>query len=54
MFIPEKPGGEEKYFSPDQVFWEKHPFGIYRYRLSPEYGRYKLLFDKIGVKENPM
>jgi len=47
------PEVDGKYFSPDQVFWEQHPFGMYRYRLSPDYGRFKNLFDKIGVKENP-
>lgn len=47
------PEGNEIYYSPDQVFWEQHPFGNYRFRLSPDYGRYKLLFDKIGVKDKP-
>ena len=47
------PEGNENYYSPDQVFWEQHPFGKYRFRLSPDYGRYKLLFDKIGVKDKP-
>lgn len=47
------PEGNENYYSPDQVFWEQHPFGNYRFRLSPDYGRYKLLFDKIGVKDKP-
>jgi hypothetical protein len=47
------PEVEGNYFSPNQVFWEQHPFGMYRYRLSPDYGRFKNLFDKIGVKENP-
>ena len=47
------PEGEGSYFTPDQVFWEQHSFGKYRYRLSPDYGNYKELFDKIGVKEKP-
>lgn len=47
------PDGNDEYFYPDQVFWDQHPFGNYRYRLSPDYGRFKLLFDKIGVNEKP-
>lgn len=45
--------GQRKYLSPDQVFWEEHPFGKYRYRLPVEYGKFKRLFDSIGVKERP-
>jgi hypothetical protein len=47
------PDGSDEYFFPDQVFWDQHSFGKYRYRLSPDYGRFKSLFDKIGVKEKP-
>ncbi len=43
----------EKYFHPDQVFWDQHPFGQYRVRLSPDFGRFKNLYDKLGVKETP-
>lgn len=45
--------GSEKYFRPDQVFWEDHPFGRLRFRLGPEFGQYKDLFDRLGVKEKP-
>jgi hypothetical protein len=42
--------GIERYFRPDQVFWEQHPFGDYRYRLGAEFGQFKELFDLLGVK----
>lgn len=45
--------GEGAYYSPDQVFWEQHPFGDYRFRLPPEFGPFKTLMDRIGVKTNP-
>ncbi len=44
------PSDETKYFRPDQVFWEQHPFGDYRFRLGPEFGQFKELFDELGVK----
>ncbi|MBC8503891.1 MAG: DUF3883 domain-containing protein [Chloroflexi bacterium] len=44
---------EEEYFKPNQVFWEEHPFGTFRFRLSPEFGQYKELFDKLGVNNKP-
>lgn len=47
------PDGNETFFKPNQVFWEQHAFGKYRYRLSRDYGRFKNLFEKIGVKEKP-
>jgi hypothetical protein len=47
------PSGVDKYFRPDQVFWEQHPFAHYRYRLTPEFGRFKDLFDQLGVKTKP-
>ena len=43
----------EEYFAPDHVFWEEHPFGRFRYRLGPEFGQYKPLFDKLNVQESP-
>jgi hypothetical protein len=42
-----------EYFRPDQVFWEEHPFGYCRFRLGPEFGRFKALFDALGVKSKP-
>jgi hypothetical protein len=47
------PSGDEEYFFPNQVYWEQHPFGSYRARLGTEFGRFKDLFDKLGVKEKP-
>lgn len=47
------PDGEGAYFYPGQVFWEQHPFGKRRFRLSADYGRFKTLFDRIGVKDQP-
>lgn len=45
--------GIERYFRPDQVFWEQHPFGYYRYRLGPDFGRFKDLLDQLEVKVKP-
>ncbi len=45
--------GNGAYYSPAQVFWEQHPFGDYRFRLPPEFGQYKDLMDRIGVKYSP-
>ena len=45
--------GVDKYFSPDQVFWEQHPFGKYRFQLPAEKGNWKPLFDRLGVKAKP-
>ena len=44
-------GGQ--YVRADQVFWGEHPFGAYRFRLSPELRRYAAFFGRIGVKEDP-
>ena len=45
--------GKESYFKPDQVFWEYHPYGKFRFRLGPEFGKFKPLFDRLGVKSRP-
>jgi len=45
--------GETKYLKPDQVFWEEHSFGPFRYKLEREFGKYKKLLDALGVKEKP-
>ena len=45
--------GKEKYFRPDQVFWEQHPFGRFRLRLGPEFGKFKPLYDRLRVKPKP-
>lgn len=45
--------GPKEYFSPNQVFWDEHPFGKFRHRLASGYLKYKDLFHSIGVKERP-
>ncbi len=45
--------GEEKYYYSEHVFWDQHPFGSYRFRLGPEFGQYKDLFDRLGVRVEP-
>lgn len=45
--------GNGAYYLPDQVFWEQHPFGSYRFCLPHEFGQYKDLMDRIGVKTTP-
>jgi len=45
--------GDGAYYSPDQVFWEQHPFGDYRFRLPPEFGQFAALLDRIKVKSTP-
>lgn len=43
----------DQYYKPSEVFWEEHPFGKFRFRLTPEFGKYKDLFDRLGVKDKP-
>ncbi len=45
--------GQGRYFQPNEVFWEEHPFGQYRFRLGPDFGRFKDLLDQLGVKHRP-
>lgn len=45
------PNGQ--YVTAKQVFWGEHPFGRYRYRLSPEMRKYNDLLEKLGVREQP-
>lgn len=45
--------GNGSYYFPEQVFWDQHFFGDYRFRLPPEFGQYKDLMDRIGVKYSP-
>ncbi len=42
-----------RWVRPDQVFWDDHPFGQYRYRLGPEFGSFKSLLDRLGVRDKP-
>jgi hypothetical protein len=41
------------YVRPDQVFWQEHPFGIYRYRLDSELRVYGKLLERLKVRESP-
>lgn len=43
----------EKYVSPEEVFWSDHPFGKFRHRLDPDWGKYKKFFEVIEVKDKP-
>ncbi|MBW6475023.1 MAG: DUF3883 domain-containing protein, partial [Anaerolineaceae bacterium] len=45
--------GNSSYYSPDQVFWEQHSFGEYRFRLPPEFGQFTTLLDKLSVRFSP-
>ena len=42
-----------RYVSPDKVFWSAHPFGRFRYPLSPEMRKYNDFLAKLGVREAP-
>jgi len=42
-----------RWLKPSEVFWAEHPFGRWRVRLGHEFGRYRALFDKLGVEETP-
>lgn len=42
-----------KYVRPDQVFWNDHPFGSYRYKLGPKLRAYEELLNCIGVRTDP-
>lgn len=41
------------YVRPDQVFWNDHPFGPYRYKLGPGLRAYEELFARLGVRTDP-
>ncbi|HEB74924.1 MAG TPA: DUF3883 domain-containing protein [Nitrospirae bacterium] len=41
------------YVSARDVFWQEHPFGRFRHRLSEELRRYNDLFSRLGVREYP-
>ena len=44
---------DEAYWSPDNVFWDNHPFGRYRRQLGDSLWSYKPLLEKIGVASAP-
>lgn len=43
----------EAYRSPEDVFWEDHQFGRYRWRLGESLWNYRSLLEKIGVADKP-
>lgn len=44
---------DETYARPDQVFWNQHSFGRFRYWLGGELRRYDALLERLGVREAP-
>lgn len=42
-----------RYVRPDQVFWNDHPFGLYRFKLGPGLRPYEELLNKLGVRTDP-
>jgi hypothetical protein len=44
---------EGKYHSPQDVFWQPHPFGSYRTRLSQEFAIYRALLNRLDVQDSP-
>ena len=44
---------EGKYHSPQDVFWQPHPFGSYRTRLSQDFAAYRALLDRLHVQDSP-
>lgn len=44
---------EGEYRSPRDVFWQPHPFGSYRTRLSQDFAVYRALLDRLFVQDSP-
>lgn len=44
---------EGGYHSTQNVFWQPHPFGSYRTRLSQDFAVYRALLDRLEVRESP-
>lgn len=42
-----------QYVRPDQVFWNDHPFGQFRYKLGPGLRAYEELLGRLGVRTDP-
>lgn len=42
------------YVRPNQVFWGQHPFGRFRYQLGDNLIQYRVFFNAIGVREDPV
>ena len=45
--------GGGRFVTPDQVFWEAHDFGPYRFQLPNEYRVFSQFFRAVGVKDRP-
>lgn len=41
------------YVAPVNAFWSDHPYGRYRYRLTPQLRSYGRLFTRLQVRESP-
>lgn len=41
------------YVKPTDAFWSDHPYGRYRYRLTPQLRSYGPLFTRLQVRESP-
>lgn len=50
LLVSEEP---VRYVRPDQVFWNDHPFGPYRYRIGSSLRAYDDLLGKLGVRSDP-
>lgn len=44
---------DETFVRPDDVFWQPHSFGRFRFQLGADLRRYNDLFKKLGVDESP-
>ena len=43
----------DKYYSPDQVYWESHTFGRFRVQLGQDIRGFQKLLDALGVRDAP-
>lgn len=50
LLVSEEP---VRYVRPDQVFWNDHPFGPYRYKIGTSLRAYEDLLIKLGVRSEP-
>lgn len=44
---------EGEYHSPQDVFWQPHPFGSYRTLLSQDFAVYRALLSRLDVQDSP-
>lgn len=50
---PVVPLPDGRYTTPDQVFWQEHPFGPFRHQLDPALHDYRRLWQRLGVRQEP-